>query len=169
MTVNHKNHLLMNYIRGMAKTLEEEWQTGAKQLGLTLAEQHIMWIVYLEDRASISTIAKVGLWDRSTVMQVIKRLVNKGLVQVQKDESDLRVSYVILTEAGHEKRKQTQSSSFKLFEFIQEYQKEKPEFMKELVDFHREANRYFHGEEFVEWVEKTTEEYDQKTGVGNRE
>ncbi|PYZ98544.1 hypothetical protein CR205_08145 [Alteribacter lacisalsi] len=169
MTVNYKNHLLMNYIRGMAKTLEEEWQAGAKELGLTLAEQHIMWIVYLEERASISTIAKVGLWDRSTVMQVIKRLVNKGLVLVEKDESDLRVSYVKLTDQGHQKRKQTQSASFELFEFIQEYQKEKPEFIEELVAFHREANRHFHGEEFVEWVERTTSEYESKTGIDDAE
>ncbi|MBM7097245.1 MULTISPECIES: MarR family transcriptional regulator [Alteribacter] len=168
MTVSRNNHLLMNYIRGMAKTLEEEWQTSARDLGLTLAEQHIMWIVYLEEKASISRIAKVGLWDRSTVMQVIKRLVGKGYVKVLKDDRDLRVSYVILTEEGKVKRQQTQKESFELFDFIEEYQKKNPGFMEQLVSFHREANRHFHGDEFVDWVETTTKEYDIKTSASGK-
>ncbi|WP_026689355.1 MarR family transcriptional regulator [Alteribacter aurantiacus] len=163
MSVSQNNHLLMNYIRGMAKTLEEEWQTSARDLGLTLAEQHIMWIVHLEGKASISRIAKVGLWDRSTVMQVIKRLVSKGFVQVLKDDRDLRVSYVVLTNEGESKRKETQKESFELFDFIDDYQKRNPGFIEQLISFHREANRHFHGDDFVEWVDKTTQEYDEKT------
>ncbi|WP_096434746.1 MarR family transcriptional regulator [Alteribacter populi] len=148
-------HLLMNYIRGIAKILEEEWQASARDRGLTLAEQHVMWIVYLEERASISTIAKVGLWDRSTVMQVIKRLLNKGFVKVLKDERDLRVSYVMLTDEGLVKRGETQEGTFRLFDFIESYKKDHPSFIEDLVTFHREANQEFHGKEFVDWVERT--------------
>ncbi|WP_078597038.1 MarR family transcriptional regulator [Evansella clarkii] len=161
MSVNRNNHLLLNYIRGIGKVLEEEWQQNAKALGLTLAEQHIMWIVHSKEKISVSHIAKIGLWDRSTVMQVIKRLQEKKLVRMLKDERDLRITYIELTEEGKLKRNQSKEKDFELFSFLNEYQKENEEFIEELIRFHREVNLHFHGREFVDWVEETTENYDE--------
>lgn len=97
-------HMMMNYVRGVYKVLEEDWQKSAKALGLTQAEQHILWIVSFEQEATISRIAQLGLWDVSTVMQVIKRLKEKGLVQMLKKDHDRRISYVSLTEEGAKKQ-----------------------------------------------------------------
>ncbi len=146
-------------MRGILKVLEDEWQKNAQTLGLTLAEQHVMWIVHSEGKMSISTIARIGLWDRSTVMQIIKRLQAKKLVRMTKDEQDLRITYIELTAEGEHKRELTKEKDYKLFDFIYKYQEENEEFMTELIKFHREANKYFHGEDFVEWVERTTEQY----------
>ena len=161
MNVNRKEyHLLLNYIRGMGKVLEEEWQKNAKTLGLTLAEQHVMWIVCSKDPISITEIAKVGLWDRSTVMQVVKRLQGKKLVRLLKDERDLRITYIELTEEGEEKRRESKHKDYKFFEFLNKYQKDNEKFMEELICFHREVNLHFHGKEFIDWVEETTDKFD---------
>ncbi|MBB5173025.1 MarR family winged helix-turn-helix transcriptional regulator [Texcoconibacillus texcoconensis] len=167
MTIDEKDHLLLNYIRGFSKYMEDEWQANARSLGLTLAEQHLLWIVHLKENPTISTIAVLGLWDRSTVMQVIKRLQRKGLVDIEKDEKDLRVSYVLLTEEGKRKREQSRHYSMNFFEFIENYRMKHPRFYDDLIAFHREANRYFHGEQFVHWVEKSSEnfhEYEKTNG-----
>ncbi|UCZ54640.1 MarR family transcriptional regulator [Bacillus shivajii] len=161
LTENLNNHLLLNYIRGIGKVLEDEWQKNAQTLGLTLAEQHVMWIVHSESKVSISNIAKIGLWDRSTVMQIIKRLQAKKLIKMTKDDQDLRVTYIELTKQGKEKRELSKEKDYKLFDFINQYETGNEAFMDELVRFHREVNKYFHGEEFVDWVERTTVEYEE--------
>ncbi|MDQ0256215.1 MarR family protease production transcriptional regulator HPr [Evansella vedderi] len=159
MTVKSNYHLLINYIRGMSKVLEEEWQSNAKDIGLTLAEQHVMWIVNSKEKISVTDIAKIGLWDRSTVMQIIKRLQEKDLIYMTKNKKDLRVTFIALTKEGKAKRDESQQKTYKFFEFIEDYQKNNKEFMEEFLRFYREFNRHFHGEEFVEWVEETTKNY----------
>lgn len=77
MTVKSDYQLMLNYFRGMLKIMEEEWQANAKDIGLTLAEQHAIWIIDSRESISVTEIAKIGLWDRSTVMQILKRLEEK--------------------------------------------------------------------------------------------
>jgi MarR family protease production transcriptional regulator HPr len=93
-------------------------------------------------------------------MQVIKRMQEKKLVRMLKDERDLRITYIVLTEEGKQKRNQSKEKDFELFSFLNEYQKENEEFIDELIRFHKEVNLHFHGREFVDWVEETTENYD---------
>ncbi|MBU8907775.1 MarR family transcriptional regulator [Desertibacillus haloalkaliphilus] len=152
-------HLIMNYTRGLYKILEDDWQKAAQQIGLTLAEQHALWIIYFEQKAPMSRIAEVGLWDLSTVMQIVKRLKEKGLVKTEKDENDLRISYVLLTEKGKQKHEQSKELEIRLDDFVDEYSKQSDEtkhFMKQMISFLADANRHFHGEDFIHWVNRTT-------------
>ncbi|MGC4376475.1 MarR family transcriptional regulator [Fictibacillus sp. Mic-4] len=151
-------HMMLNYMRGTYKVLEEELQTAAKALGLTQAEQHILWIVSFEKDVTISRIAKIGLWDVSTVMQVIKRLKDKQLVQVVKKSDDRRISYVMLTEEGKKKRKESEQLDLKIYRFFKKWLEDetKKEFIAELIELHREINQHFHGREYVKWIESTT-------------
>ncbi|MDN4074669.1 winged helix DNA-binding protein [Fictibacillus terranigra] len=150
-------HMMMNYLRGVYKVLEDEWQKSAKSLGLTQAEQHILWIVSLEQEATISRIAQLGLWDVSTVMQVIKRLKEKGLIHLLKKDHDRRISYVTLTEEGEKKQKLSGEGSYSVYRYLQNWSKDhgKQELLLELVNLHRDMNEHFHGKEYVEWIEKT--------------
>jgi MarR family transcriptional regulator, protease production regulatory protein HPr len=150
-------HMMINYMRGVYKVLEEDWQKSAKTIGLTQAEQHILWIVSLEEDITISKIAYYGLWDVSTVMQVIKRLKDKGLVKLEKKNDDRRISYVYLTEKGIEKHKDSKSFNCQIYNFLQEWLEDgnKQEFYKDLIQLHKDLNKHFHGEEFVDWVEDT--------------
>jgi MarR family transcriptional regulator, protease production regulatory protein HPr len=158
MKVSHEDHLLLNYLRGLGKVLEEEWQENAHTIGITSAEQHVMWIVHTKSKLSVSEIARIGLWDRSTVMQMIKRLSKKNLIHLSKDKKDLRLTYVSLTDEGKKKRDESERKDFKLFEFIKAYSKENERFIEDLIHFHREANLHFHGKDFVEWVESSSNE-----------
>ncbi|MFC7370479.1 MarR family transcriptional regulator [Fictibacillus iocasae] len=150
-------HMMLNYMRGVYKVLEEDWQKSAKSIGLTQAEQHVLWIVHLEQEVTVSRIAQIGLWDVSTVMQVIKRLREKNLVEVIKKNSDRRVSYVKLSEEGVEKQKQSANFQCKLYDFIkvQMEDESKKTFMADLIRFHKELNDHFHGSDYVEWIVNT--------------
>ncbi|MGP4081008.1 MarR family winged helix-turn-helix transcriptional regulator [Pseudalkalibacillus sp. R45] len=151
-------HIMMNYLRGTYKVLEEEWQKSARSIGLTQAEQHVLWIVQLEKEATITKIATIGLWDVSTVMQVITRLKQKGFITLTKKSSDRRVSYAVLTEKGKEKYEESKQFSYKLFEYLESFgenSNENRQFVENLVKFHRELNQHFHGSEFIDWTEQT--------------
>ncbi|KSU85679.1 winged helix DNA-binding protein [Fictibacillus enclensis] len=150
-------HMMMNYVRGVYKVLEEDWQKSAKALGLTQAEQHILWIVSFEQEATISRIAQLGLWDVSTVMQVIKRLKEKGLVQMLKKDHDRRISYVSLTEEGAKKQEMSAEGKNSIYEYLRTWgqQEDQAEFLLQLGRLHKEINQHFHGSEYVEWVEAT--------------
>lgn len=150
-------HMMVNYMRGVYKVLEEDWQKAAKAIGLTQAEQHILWIVSLEEDITISKIAYYGLWDVSTVMQVIKRLKDKGYVRLEKKNDDRRISYVYLTDEGLVKHKESTSFNCQIYGFLQKWMEDesKKDFYRDLIQLHKDLNKHFHGEEFVEWVEDT--------------
>ncbi len=160
MKVNMSNlHIIMNYLRGTYKVLEEEWQKSARSIGLTQAEQHVLWIVHLEKEATITKIASIGLWDVSTVMQVITRLKQKGLITLMKKAADRRVSYATLTDLGEQKIQESYEFSYKLYDYLEDYSKQSDDhlkFMKQMMDFHKELNQYFHGSEFIDWTERTS-------------
>ena len=152
-----QTHKLMNYMRGTYKVLENEWQKNAREIGLTQAEQHVMWIVFIEKEVTITRISEIGLWDVSTVMQVLKRLKNKSLVKLEKKANDRRISYVSLSDDGFEKLDVSSQYSYSVMDYLDEYgekSEKHAEFLREMYQFQMEFNRYFHGNEFVNWVEK---------------
>ncbi|WP_018923903.1 MarR family winged helix-turn-helix transcriptional regulator [Salsuginibacillus kocurii] len=148
-------HIYLNFLRGLSKIMEEDWQRFAQDLGLTQAEQHALWVIDSGEKATMSQVAKVGLWDLSTVMQLIKRLKQKGLVTTTKDEQDLRISYVTLTEEGKRRKEQSATYSHRLQQVLSDYENksnEHAQFMDELKCFLEEINQDVHGKEFVNWV-----------------
>lgn len=146
---------MLNHFRGAIKVIDTDWQKAANSVGLTQAELHTLWIVYFEGRASITAIANHGLWDRSTVMQVVKRLKEKGLVFVEKDDNDLRVSYVILTDEGKKRQLATANGEFSFLSFISELRREDEEGFNKFMSFIVKFNKHYHGEEYIKWVENT--------------
>lgn len=158
-------HLILNYFRGASKVMEEDWQSAAKSVGLTQAEQHTLWVIFFEGGASVSTIAKYGLWDRSTVMQVLKRLKEKGLVSIEKDDRDLRVSYVKLTKEGEEKRAQSRQVNYNFLKLIEKLKLEDPVGFNNLVKFLEEINRNYYGEDFIKWVQLTNKRESERSGA----
>lgn len=154
-------HAMLNHFRGASKVIDIDWQKTAQSVGLTQAELHTLWMVYFDGRASITTIANHGLWDRSTVMQVVKRLKGKGLVTVEKDDHDLRVSYVVLTEEGKKRQMSTAHAEFESLNFINELRQEDEEGFKKLMSFIIKFNSKYHGEKYVQWVEETAKVFEK--------
>jgi MarR family protease production transcriptional regulator HPr len=151
-------HEMINHWRGMYKVLENDWQNAAKETGVTSADLHLLWILSLEQRAPMSKIAELGLWDISTVAQMVKRLVKKELLITMKDNNDRRISYCELTPLGREKVDESKNYSYKFLDYMKEQERRnssKTNIVDELRTFQIEFNRHFHGKEFVDWVGKS--------------
>lgn len=151
-------HSIINYWRGIYKVLEDDWQKAAKDLGLTTAEQHLLWILHFEKEATMTEIADIGLWDISTVVQIVNRLKKKGLIETKKRVHDRRISYCILTEEGLKKRKESEKYRYKSMEYLKALSnnEETKDMIPALLEFQKNFNQHFHGESFVKWVDKTT-------------
>jgi MarR family protease production transcriptional regulator HPr len=151
-------HVMINHWRGMYKVLENDWQAVAKETGVTPAELHVLWILSLEQPATMSKIAELGLWDLSTVAQMVNRLKKKEMIKTKKNSPDRRASYCELTPLGAQKVEESKAYHYKFLD----YMKEQEEFnsnktvLKELEAFQVDFNRHFHGTAFVDWVDKTS-------------
>ncbi|UFT98484.1 MarR family transcriptional regulator [Radiobacillus kanasensis] len=154
---NGEVHQFLNLFRGAYKVIEHDWQTAAQEEGITIAEQHIIWILHLEKEISTTRIAELGLWKLTTVMQVIKRMQQKGLVHTSKNPADKRISFLSLTEKGEGIWKRSQEHELSFVNFLAKYEKES-ESLAPLLEFLRSINATFHGDEFVHWVEETSKE-----------
>ncbi|WP_181832980.1 MarR family transcriptional regulator [Bacillus taeanensis] len=149
-------HVIINLVRGLNKALEHDLENAAKHYGLTAAEHHILCIVFVEKEATMTQIAEKGLWDVSTVMQVIKRLKEKELVTSSKRPNDRRVTYVKLTEKGLKLQKQSFFHEYRLFNYIDEKLENGSEVEQKeaeiVLKVFRELNEHFHGQDFVNWI-----------------
>ncbi|AOM82696.1 MarR family winged helix-turn-helix transcriptional regulator [Salisediminibacterium beveridgei] len=157
MNREYEQHILLNHIRAASKTVDDDWQRNAKSIGLTAAEQHILWIVHSYESLSVTDIADIGLWDRSTVMQVLKRMQGKDLIEMQKDHYDRRRSFVYLTDAGKQKRVESSQFEFEMYTFMKKYFEDKKELLEGMNDFFKAANTHFHGKSFINWLEHSKE------------
>ena len=153
----YEQHIFLNHIRAASKAVEDNWQRNAKEIGITAAEQHILWIVHSYESLSVSDIAKIGLWDRSTVMQVLKRMSAKELVDIHKDHYDRRRSFVRLTEKGKEKRVESAQFEFEFYQFLKTYFDDKTNLLAEMNAFFRAVNGHFHGQSFINWLDHSKE------------
>lgn len=151
-------HVMINHWRGMYKVLEHDWQKVAKEIGVTASELHVLWILSLEKSAPMTRIAELGLWDVSTVAQMVTRLKKKMLINTTKNKNDRRISYCELTPLGIETVKKSKELPYQFVDFISDQKGDSPnkkELIENLRSFQIEFNRHFHGKEFVEWIDKT--------------
>ena len=153
-----KLHYLLNNFRAMYKVLENDWERSAQNMGITKAEQHLLWIVYLEEEITVSRLSDLCLLKVSTVMQVLKRMVEQGLVSQIKRQEDRRITYVSMTTLGYEAIRTSTSYEYRFLNYFQEMDESK---RTQMLDCVQEFNRHFYGEAFVHWVEKT----DHKTST----
>jgi len=70
------------------------------EIGVTLAERHLLIELTSLERPTAGEIAKCLLIDKSTVSRLIAKAVKKGFVKCSSDENDKRKQVVELTEAG---------------------------------------------------------------------
>ncbi len=151
-------HVMLNHWRGMYKVLENDWQNVARETGVTPSELHVLSILSLEEKATMTKIAELGLWDLSTVAQIVTRLEKKELVNKKKRKDDRRISYCELTPLGLEKVEKSKTHSYEFLNYLIENEDRNtdPGLIEQLRTFQVEFNRHFHGDEFVDWVDKSS-------------
>ncbi|WP_257348359.1 MarR family winged helix-turn-helix transcriptional regulator [Pseudalkalibacillus decolorationis] len=154
-----KMHVLMNMWRGLYKVLEGDLKESAEKLGLTVAEQHLVWIIFHEKELTVTALSELSLLNISTVTQVLKRLQTKEMISLNKYPQDRRVSYVNLTEHGSDIAKQilTQRDDYRVLGYFDHAEED---LLTKMNDLQCEMNRFYHGDRFVNWVEKTRKSID---------
>lgn len=151
-------HVMINHWRGMYKVLESDWQAAAKEIGVTPAELHLLCILDFEQDATMTKLAELGLWDLSTVAQMITRLKKKEMIITTKSNKDRRISHCKLTPLGKEKVEKSKNHSYNFLNYVKEHgeRNQGSELIEQLRTFQVEFNRHFHGNEFVDWVDKSS-------------
>ncbi|WP_226658890.1 MarR family winged helix-turn-helix transcriptional regulator [Pseudalkalibacillus hwajinpoensis] len=146
-------HYIMNHMRAAFKVLDKEWQLAAKDLGITQAEQHILWIVYLEKSITLTKLAEFSLLDISTVAQVIARMTKKDLIIQSKMDQDRRITYVSLSPEGENILHTSSTYEYQFWNYMKEMD---PQKLAEFMSIISDMNKHFYGHSFVEWVEQTS-------------
>ncbi|WP_291637749.1 MarR family transcriptional regulator [Clostridium sp.] len=93
-------NIFLNLIRATYMNIEKDWESLAKESGLTHAQQHALWILNLDDSLTLDQIQHIGIWNKSTVSALISRLEKKGYVQKEKYLENSRIIKIYITEQG---------------------------------------------------------------------
>lgn len=99
----HDLHQVLNTLRAIAVVNKDDWETAARKLELDSAVQlNILWIVYCYEGVRVTQIADWTFWHPSSVVIHVKKMMEKGLVTIEKSDKDGRVVNVFLTDRGRE-------------------------------------------------------------------
>lgn len=153
-----KLHQLLNLLRFVYKSFEREWARQAHANGLTIPQQHILWLVYFDEGCSISDLSKRGLWHMSTLTDLLNRMEKEGYIHKVKDADDKRTYRVYLTPKGKEKREEIIESSDLHFSLLKKLDELEPGYVDNIIDnLYKICNEVFDGEDFTKFVQQTAE------------
>ncbi|MBM7633952.1 HTH-type transcriptional regulator Hpr [Geomicrobium sediminis] len=93
-------HRLAYLSKALWKSVEKDWQRWLQPHGLNINEHQILWITYQFGSPVLSEIAKYGVMHVSTAYNFSKKLEERNLIVMGKQEEDRRHTYVQLTEQG---------------------------------------------------------------------
>ncbi len=88
--------MLLKSYKLMRKILQEE----AVREGLTFNETSLLFFVNANGKANVTTLAKYLDVSKSSVVEMIDKLVRNGFLERTKDVKDRRVTYVTITDKG---------------------------------------------------------------------
>ncbi|MBB6449536.1 MarR family protease production transcriptional regulator HPr [Geomicrobium halophilum] len=96
----HFKHRLAYLSKALWKSVEQDWQRWLQPHGLNINEHQILWITYQMGTPVLSEIARNGVMHVSTVYNFSKKLEERNLICMVKQQKDRRQTYVHLTEKG---------------------------------------------------------------------
>lgn len=149
-------HVMLNLIRGLYKAIDEDWRKAAAKSGLTVSQQHLLWIMNFKDGCTLSEISEYGLWHLSTVMDLVERMERAGLIHKEVDSKDARTKRVFISEKGKEVLKSTTMhiEDYKFLDVV--YNENNKHLLDERITMLYNLNRAFHGEKFVNFIEQSS-------------
>lgn len=93
-------NIFLNLTRATYMNLEKEWEKVANEKGLTHAQQHVLWILHLDNGLTLEEIGNIAMWNKSTTSTLISRLEKKGLVRKEKYLENSRTIKIFITQEG---------------------------------------------------------------------
>lgn len=164
---------VLNNIRAISAVNKEDMETVATRLNLDSSIQlNILWIVYCNEGVRITTIADWTFWHTSSIVIHVKKLMEKGLVTIEKSDQDGRVVNVYMTEAGKDLIRRCYSmmpSSFKITRALESMNnKYSPTITQLFVELLEYLSIELHGEDKVNWVKdigKKLEDHEEENHI----
>lgn len=152
-------HMLLNLVRGFYKAMDEDWRKSAAQNGITVSQQHLLWILHFENGSTLSEVSAYGLWHLSTVIDLVDRMESHGLVSKEIDNNDARTKRVYLTEKGKNLVKDTYAcvNTLRFLDVV--YNEENKQLLARNIETLYNLNRVFHGDKFVNFVASSTDRF----------
>jgi DNA-binding MarR family transcriptional regulator len=80
--------------------MEEQWSELGKRHNITPAQQHILFLLSVNQSLTPSQISDLGCWHISTVTRLLKPLSAKGLICISPDPNRKKYKNISITKAG---------------------------------------------------------------------
>ncbi|MHB1420172.1 MAG: MarR family winged helix-turn-helix transcriptional regulator [Bacillota bacterium] len=101
-------HQVINLSRGIYKAIEDNLEEGARSVGLTRSQLHLLWLLSYSNGSSLTQLSLWGLWHLTTVRDIVNRMEKRGLVMTALDVEDSRITRVYATSSGEKLRQQSE-------------------------------------------------------------
>lgn len=152
----------LNTLRAINVVNKEDWERAAKEADLDSSVQlNILWIIYCYEGVRVTQIADWTFWHPSSIVIHIKKLLEKGLVTIEKSDVDGRVVHVYPTDAGREVVGASRQSVPAIFRLTMALEQLKERYSSVVVELFFECLSFLaeslHGDEKVRWIRESEE------------
>lgn len=150
----------LNTMRAIDVVNKEDWERAAKQADLDSSVQlNILWIIYCYEGVRVTQIADWTFWHPSSIVIHIKKLMEKGLVMIEKSEQDGRVVHVYPTAKGREVIEASRRSVPAIFRLTYALEKLEARYSTAVVELFFECLSFvaqsLHGVDKVRWIQES--------------
>ncbi|MBO8162196.1 MAG: winged helix-turn-helix transcriptional regulator [Brevibacillus sp.] len=150
----------LNTLRAISVVNKEDWERAAKAVDLDSSVQvNILWIVCCYEGVRVTQIAEWTFWHPSSIVIHIKKLMDKGLVTIEKSDLDGRVVNVYPTEKGRQVMAASRSSAPSVFRLTAALEQLRQRYSDGVVALFFECLAFLaeslHGKEKVRWIKES--------------
>ncbi len=150
----------LNTMRAIDVVNKEDWERAAKEADLDSSVQlNILWIIYCYEGVRVTQIADWTFWHPSSIVIHIKKLMEKGLVTIEKSEQDGRVVHVYPTAEGREVIETSRRSVPAIFRLTYALEKLEARYSTAVVELFFECLSFvaqsLHGADKVRWIHES--------------
>jgi MarR family protease production transcriptional regulator HPr len=150
----------LNTMRAIDVVNKEDWERAAKEADLDSSVQlNILWIIYCYEGVRVTQIAEWTFWHPSSIVIHIKKLMEKGLVTIEKSEQDGRVVHVYPTAKGREVIAESRRSVPSIFRLTYALEKLEARYSTAVVELFFECLSFvaqsLHGADKVRWIQES--------------
>ncbi|WP_232698326.1 MarR family winged helix-turn-helix transcriptional regulator [Brevibacillus daliensis] len=160
----------LNTLRAINVVNKDDWERAAKAAGLNSSVQlNILWIIYCYEGVRVTQIADWTFWHPSSIVIHIKKLMEKGLVTIEKSDSDGRVVHVFPTLAGRQVIELSRQNVPSLFRLSAALESLEERYSPVVVELFFECMTFLaqslHGADKVRWIQEGEERYPEQTSI----
>ncbi|WP_019120778.1 MarR family winged helix-turn-helix transcriptional regulator [Brevibacillus massiliensis] len=150
----------LNTLRAISVVNKEDWERAAKAAHLDSSVQlNILWIIYCYEGVRVTQIAEWTFWHPSSIVIHIKKLMDKGLVTIEKSDLDGRVVNVYPTLVGKRVIEQSRQNVPDLFRLAAALERLKERYSPVVLELFFECLTFLaqtlHGADKVRWIQES--------------